>query len=84
MNKSNKAPMGQFTLEDQVFLKSIGISVMEPGQEKLLAISAGTKRDLKLIEKRADGLLPIHLDSKGDGDLGSNVRFFRDLENLDD
>lgn len=84
MHKGQKVPLGQFTLEDQLFLKSIGISAMEPGREKLLALSAGTKKDLKLIEQRADGLLPIHLEADMEKDLGSNLRFFRDLENLDD
>lgn len=91
---SEKEPLraGYITLEDQEFLKELGISGMESGAETILRQSQEAKEAMSRIEERAAGLQALELDdmtllklSREQGKPISQIReemqFFRDADN---
>ena len=76
------------SLEDQAFLKSIGISGLAPGAEFALREHDAALAAQKRIEARADGLLGLDLGARArselerDGIDGDDLSFFRDLDGL--
>lgn len=94
MNDKVKSTHGFFSLEDQDFLKSIGISAMSSGEEyaRRQYDEALAARDR--IEKRAEGLELLELDDHTLDSIGrvrdqplselrKKLRRFRDIEGTD-
>lgn len=90
MNDDFDRGEGQFTLEDQVFLKSLGISGMPRGLEAALEYQKQAKTRLARVETRAEELQPLELDDQAIRDLARergqsrgrverDLRFFRDI-----
>lgn len=90
MNNDFDRGEGQFTLEDQAFLKSLGISGMPRGLEAALEHQKQAKTRMSRIEARAETLQPLDLDDNAIRDLARergqsrsrverDLRFFRDL-----
>lgn len=95
MNDKVKSSHGHFSLEDQEFLKSIGISAMTPGEEYAQRQYREAMEARERIEKRATGLELLELDEKSvdsisrvreqpPSELRRKLRRFRDLEAADD
>ena len=95
MKKTFEVPEGSFTLEDQAFLKELGISGMPGGREAALKHFEAGMAAMDRIEKRADGLQALDLDpdtlarlareqGRPVAELAQELRHFRDLEKLDE
>ena len=91
MNDKVKSSHGHYTLEDQDFLKSIGISAMTPGEEYAHRQYQEVLDARQRIEKRAAGLELLELDEKArdtisrvrdqpPSELRKQLRRFRDVE----
>ena len=93
MKKNKLAGMKPFSLEDQDFLKALGISGMPEGMEYALREQKIGKESHESIEARAEGLEALDLNtetlellSKETGrsvaELTKDVQFFDDLKKL--
>ncbi|CAM2065603.1 hypothetical protein SCOR_09490 [Sulfidibacter corallicola] len=82
---------GRFTLEDQEFLKKLGISAMPSGVETMLRESRAAKQRDAAIRERADGYLPLEPDEKTLAEMSreqgrpveeirKEMRMFRDIK----
>ena len=90
MSDSESARAGFFDLDDQVFLKEMGISAMPGGAELMLRMARETREAKARIEDRADGLQTLELSEQAisgmsletgeDIDaLREKLRLFRDI-----
>jgi len=95
VKKEKAHPTGFITLEDQDFLKTIGITGLSPGLDFLLRQQKESREALAKIEARADGLIALDLDEsvyeklaneqeRPIEDLRENFRLFRDITDLSD
>ncbi len=85
--------VGPMSLEDQAFLKELGISGLSHGAEFLLRQQQAGRDDMARVEKRADGLMSLELNEHAlkqlsietnDSleELRENMRLFRDMDKL--
>ncbi len=95
MKEDKPHPTGFITLEDQDFLKTIGITGLSPGLDFLLRQQKESREALVKIEARADGLTQLELNEatykklakeqdRPIEDLRENFRLFRDITDLPD
>jgi len=62
MSDAERAQAGFFDLDDQEFLKEMGISAMPSGAEFMLRMARETREAKTRIEERADGLQTLELN----------------------
>lgn len=62
MTDVHRSDAGMWTLEDQAFLKQMGISCVPSGQEFLLTQKASAKEDLAKVEIKSQGLQIFELN----------------------
>lgn len=90
MNDDFDRGEGQYTLEDQAFLKALGISGMPRGLEAALQYQKQAAARRQRVEARADGLLPLELDEtairklarergQSPAQIEREMNFFRDI-----
>lgn len=88
MKEEKEAHNGFITLEDQAFLKALGISGMTPGAEYALNEHKAALDARAKIEARADGLLALELGEATKAELErrgkdpDELSFFRDVDKL--
>ena len=91
----HEPPVGKFSLEDQKFLRELGISAMPKGLEFALNQQRQAQEARKRLERRADGLQSIQLDEAGLTKLAeqrgipletlrAELGLFRDIEKFRD
>ena len=91
MSNDFERPEGEITLEDQAFLKELGISGLSNGLEKALNQYKAAMRSKSSIESRAEGLRSLNLDKQTLAKLAREEKtsltemerktsFFRDVE----
>lgn len=91
MSDSEEKRNGYISLEDQAFLKELGISGLSQGAERALQLHREALAARGRIEARAEGLRSLDLDrktieklakerSRDPDDLQEDLGLFRDLE----